>query len=154
MRATGGELPGRADGVFGHQVGSGTGGWMSCEHPSLPGSLTLNAGAHILTQEAGTSAGEEPPGCGGLHPRPLEGPSHRSSSQLSHQPFCLDPFLHSSADLTLSLLPVSGLRSRPCVLCWLVAKDLQLGAHDPAVEQGRWVCLAASLTQMLGSLRS
>ena len=43
---------------------------MSCEHPSLPGSLTLNAGAHILTQEAGASAGEEPPDCGGLPPAP------------------------------------------------------------------------------------
>ena len=127
---------------------------MSCEHPSLPGSLTLNTGTHILTQEAGASAGEEPPGCGGLHPRPLEGASHPSSSQLSHQPFCLDPLLQRSADLTLSLLPISGLRSRPCVPCWLVTKDPQLGAHDPAVEQGRWVCLAANLTQMLGSPRS
>lgn len=128
---------------------------MSCEHPSLPGSLTLNAGARILTQEAGASAGEEPPGCGGLPP----GPWRRLRTQVpagsatSHSAWTPTSFLHRSADLTLSLLHVSGLRSRPCILCWLVAKDPQLGAHDPAVEQGRRVCLAANLTQMLGSLR-
>lgn len=127
---------------------------MSCEHPSLPGSLTLNAGAHILTQEAGVSAGEEPPGCGGL----LPGPWRRLRTQVpagsatSHSAGTPSSFLHRS-DLTLSLLHVSGLRSRPCILCWLVAKDPQLGAHDPAVEQRRRVCLAANLTQMLGFLR-